>query len=82
MIHLPVPLGTIVWRVMNNPACHHGVQDAEIFLFGRVVTPRIIAEPAPFTLALLDGWGRTVFKTKEEAKEVIRCGVYQQRGGP
>ena len=32
LLHLPVPLGAAVWRVRENPACHYGVQQAEIFL--------------------------------------------------
>ena len=40
LLRLPVPLGATVWRVRSNPACHYGVQQAEIFLFGEVVTPR------------------------------------------
>ena len=34
LLRLPVPLGATVWRVRSNPACHYGVQQAEIFLFG------------------------------------------------
>ena len=56
LLRLPVPLGATVWRVRDNPACHYGVREAEKFLFGRVVTPRRIVEPIPFTLALLDAW--------------------------
>lgn len=40
LLHLPVPLGAAVWRVRENPACHYGVRQAEIFLFGEVVTSR------------------------------------------
>ena len=68
LLRLPVPLGVTVWRVRDNPACHYGVREAEKFLFGKVVTPRRIVEPAPFTLALLDGWGKTVFKTEDEGR--------------
>lgn len=71
LVHLPVPLGSTVWRVKENHACHIGVREAETFLFGRVVTPRRIVEPVPFALSLLDEWGRTVFKTEEEGKECI-----------
>ena len=46
LLRLPVPLGATV----DNPACHYGVREAEKFLFGRVVTPRRIVEPIPFTL--------------------------------
>ena len=48
-----------------------GVREAEKFLFGRVVTPRRIVEPVPFTLLLLDEWGRTVFLTKHEADKML-----------
>lgn len=68
---LPVPIGSTVWRVRQNPACHYGVREAEKFLFGRVVTPRRIVEPVPFTLLLLDEWGRTVFLTKHEADKML-----------
>lgn len=66
LLRLPVPVGAKVWRVQNNPACHKFVQDAETFLFGRVVTPRLIVVPVSFTLAMLDDWGKTVFATEEE----------------
>ena len=68
LLRLPVPLGATVWRVRDNPACHYGVREAEKFLFGRVVTPRRIVEPTPFTLALLDAWGKTVFSTEAEGR--------------
>ena len=38
LLRLPVPLDATVWRVRENPACHFGVQNAEIFLFGKVGT--------------------------------------------
>lgn len=68
LLHLPVPLGAAVWRVRENPACHYGVRQAEIFLFGEVVTPRRIVEKTPFTLRLLDEWGKSVFATEEEGR--------------
>lgn len=68
LLKLPVPLGTTVWRVKNNPACHSGVKEAERFLFGEIRTPQKIIEPIPFTLSLLEEWGRTVFKTEEEGE--------------
>ncbi len=71
LIRLPVPQGTIVWRVRENPGCHYGVQQAEIFLFGKVVTPRKIVEPVPFDLSMLDAWGKTVFKTEFEGRQMI-----------
>lgn len=71
LLHLPVPLGTTVWRVRNNPACHYGVRKAEIFLFGKVVTPRLIVEPVPFALPMLDDWGKTVFQTEREGRRII-----------
>lgn len=71
LLHLPVPLGTIVWRVRANPGCHYGVRQAEIFLFGKVVTPRKIVEPVPFDLSMLDAWGKTVFKTEHEGRKII-----------
>ena len=81
LLHLPVPLGATVWRVRNNPACHYGVQQAELFLFDRVVTPRKIVEPIPFTLALLDRWGRTVFKTEDEGRKIIEDDTGRESGG-
>lgn len=71
LLRLPVPIGSTVWRVRQNPACHYGVREAEKFLFGRVVTPRRIVEPVTFTLLLLDEWGRTVFLTKHEADKML-----------
>lgn len=71
LLRLPAPIGSTVWRVRQNPACHYGVREAEKFLFGRVVTPRRIVEPVPFTLLLLDEWGRTVFLTKHEADKML-----------
>ncbi len=71
LLRLPVPLGTTVWRVRSNPACHHGVQQAEIFLFGEVVTPRRIVEAVPFTLSMLEAWGETVFFTEAEGRKII-----------
>jgi hypothetical protein len=71
LLRLPVPLGTTVWRVRSNPACHHGVQQAEIFLFGEVVTPRRIVEAVPFTLSMLEAWGKTVFFTEAEGRKII-----------
>ncbi len=68
LLHLPAPLGAAVWRVRENPACHYGVRQAEIFLFGEVVTPRRIVEETPFTLRLLDEWGKSVFATEEEGR--------------
>lgn len=71
LLHLPVPIGTPVWRVRDNPACHYGVREAEKFLFGKVVTPRRIAEQIPFSLAALDAWGITVFLTVGEAQKLL-----------
>ena len=71
LLRLPVPRGTIVWRVRANPACHYGVRQAEIFLFGKVVTPRFIVEPVPFDLSMLDAWGKTVFETEREGRKII-----------
>lgn len=71
LLRLPVPLGTIVWRVRSNPGCHYGVRQAEIFPFGKVVTPWMIVEPVPFGLPMLDAWGKTVFKTEHEGRKII-----------
>lgn len=71
LLHLPAPIGSPVWRVRDNPACHYGVREAEKFLFGKVVTPRRIAERVPFSLALLESWGKTVFLTMGEAKVLL-----------
>lgn len=71
LLHLPVPLGATVWRVRENPGCHYGVRQAEIFLFGKVVTPRKIVEPVPFDLSMLDAWGKSVFKTEREGRKII-----------
>lgn len=80
LLRLPVPLGATVWRVRDNPACHHGVREAEKFLFGRVVTPRRIVEPTPFTLALLDAWGKTVFSTEAEGSWGVTAWKSWSRG--
>lgn len=69
LLWLPVPLGATVWRVRDNPACHQGVQSAEIFLFGKIVTPLRIVEAVPFTLRLLEEWGKTVFPTEDEGRK-------------
>ena len=71
LLRLPVPLGTPVWQVKNNPAYHCGVQDAETFLYGKIITPKQVAIQIDFTLALLDEWGYTVFATEAEARNVI-----------
>ena len=71
LIHLPVPLGERVWRVQHNPACHQYVQETEIFLYGKVITPQLIVEPVPFTLSMLDDWGKTVFSTKSEGERKV-----------
>lgn len=76
LIHLPVPPGEKVWRVQHNPACHQYVQETEIFLYGKVVTPQLIVAPVAFTLAMLDDWGKTVFATKSEGEKKAR----QQNG--
>ncbi len=72
LLRLPVPLGETVWRIQHNPACHRYVQEAETFLYGKVVTPQLIVEPVSFTLAMLDGWGKTVFATKSEGEQKVR----------
>lgn len=71
LLRLPVPRGTIVWRVRENPGCHYGVRQAETFLFGKVITPRMIVEPVPFDLSMLDAWGKTVFKTEREGRKIV-----------
>ena len=76
LLRLPVPLGEKVWRVQHNPSCHRYVQEAETFLYGRVVTPQLIVVPVAFTLAMLDDWGKTVFATKSEGEKKVR----QQNG--
>ncbi len=72
LLRLPVPLGTSVWQVKNNPACHRWVQDAETFLFGKVVTPKQVVVQITFTLDLLSEWGHTVFLTEAECMELIK----------
>ena len=71
LLRLPVPLGATVWRVRGNPACHYGGRGAEKFLFGRVVTQRRIVEPIPYSQALLDAWGKTVFSTEAEGRTML-----------
>lgn len=81
LVHIPVPIGTTVWMVRENPACHYGVRKAEKFLFGKVVTPRWIAEPVPFSLGLLDKWNITVFGSDREANAVAeKKGATQDEG--
>ena len=82
LLRLPVPVGAIVWRVRSNPACHYGVRQAEIFLFGRVCTPRRIVEAVPFTLALLEDWGMTVFQTEDEGRRIIEHDAERAGDGP
>ena len=83
LLRLPVPLGTMVWQVRNNPACHYGVREAKKFLFGKVVTPRRIVEPTPFTLGLLDAWGKTVFSTEAEGRTMLEHDTQREgEGGP
>lgn len=82
LLRLPVPIGATVWRVRSNPACHYGVRQAEIFLFGRVCTPRRIVEPVPFTLALLEEWGKTVFLTEDEGRRLIEDDAKRAGDGP
>lgn len=69
LLRLPVPLGSIVWREKENPACHYGVREAQKFLYGRVITPRRIVEAVPFTLSMLDEWGKSIFQFKWEADQ-------------
>ena len=57
--------------LLRLPVPHYGVQQAEIFLFGEVVTPRRIVEAVPFTLSLLEAWGKTVFRTEAEGRKII-----------
>lgn len=71
LLHLPAPIGSPVWRIRDNPACHYGVRETEKFLLGKVVTPRRIAEQVPFSLDLLEAWGRTVFLTRGEAEKLL-----------
>lgn len=80
LLRLPVPLGATVWRVRSNPACHYGVQSVEIFLFGKVVTPRRIVEAVPFTLPMLEEWGSAVFATEAEGRAIIDHD--KERAGP
>lgn len=82
LLRLPAPLGTTVWRVRSNPACHYGVRQAEIFLFGRVCTPRRIVEAVPFSLALLEEWGKTVFQTEDEGRRLIEHDAERAGDGP
>ena len=82
LLRLPVTLGATVWRVCSNPACHYGVRQAEIFLFGRVCTPRRIVEAVPFSLALLDEWGKTVFQTEDEGRRLIEHDAERAGDGP
>ena len=72
LLRLPVPLGAEVWRVRENPAWSYGKQEAEIFLFGEAKTPRWAVLPEPFALRLLDEWGKTVFATEAEGRELLQ----------
>lgn len=66
LLHLPVPLGAAVWRVRENPACHYGVRQAEIFLFGEVVTPRRIVEERRSPCACLMNGARACLPPKRK----------------
>ena len=72
---LPVPLGTTVWLIHKNPACHQGVKEAEKFLFGKVVTPRYVVSPVTFHFPMLEAWGKTIFATETEGKTAIEHGA-------
>lgn len=71
LVRLPVPLGSEVWRVCNNPAWNSGVSSTEIFLFGKVQTPCRIVQAAKFTVDMMDEWGVSVFPTEAEAGKML-----------
>lgn len=71
LVRLPVPLGTEVWQISNNPAWNTGVESAEMFLFGEVHTPRYIVQPTKFTVDMVRDWETRVFLTEIEAKKAL-----------
>lgn len=75
LLHLPVSLGTTVWLVHENPACHQGVKDAEHFLFGKVITPRYVVSPVTFHFPMLESWGKTIFASEAEGRKIIENGL-------
>ena len=68
-IKLPVPLSQEVYRIEKNPMFNSGVESAEIFLYGKVITPKYIINKVPFQISMLDEYGKTVFKDEVEANE-------------
>ena len=71
LVRLPVPLGSEVWQVCNNPAWNSGVGSAEMFLFGEVQTPCRIVQATKFTVDMMDEWGISVFPTEAEAQRAL-----------
>ena len=71
LVRLPVPLGSEVWQVCNNPAWNSGVGSAEMFLFGEVQTPCRIVQATKFTVRMIEDWGIRVFPTEAEARKML-----------
>lgn len=71
LVRLPVPLGSEVWQVCNNPAWNSGVDSAEMFLFGEVQTPCRIVRATKFTVDMIDKWEISVFPAEAEARKML-----------
>ena len=71
LVRLPVPLGTDVWKICNNPAWNSGVESAEKFLFGEAQTPRCVVKADKFTVDMIADWGNRIFPTKADARSAL-----------
>lgn len=71
LVRLPVPLGSEVWQICNNPAWNNGVESAEKFLFGETRTPRHVVRATRFTVNMVDDWEIRVFPTETEAQRAL-----------
>lgn len=71
-IKIPVPLLQTVYRIEKNPMFNAGVESAEIFLYGKVITPKYIINKVPFQISMLDEYGKMVFKDGSKANEKMK----------
>lgn len=76
LVHLPVPLGSTVYYV--NDKCPGGLwcpfnggYGTDRCRSGDSSVCRAFYEPVHFSLRLLDGWGKYVFRTDYEAQEEV-----------
>lgn len=71
LVRLPVPLGTDVWKICNNPAWNSGVESAEKFLFGEAQTPRYVVRAEKFSINMIADWGTRIFPTEADARSAL-----------